>query len=107
MKNDMADPSDGRLRQLLQASRPAPALPPRFAEGVWRRIENAEPQSNAEAPAWLESLLALVFRPKLAFVAMAVLVITGAALGVQSGAHVAREQALQHYLAAVAPNPVR
>jgi hypothetical protein len=107
MKQDMPEGRDNELSRLLCGSRPATQLPPRFAEGVWRRIETAEARTIAESPGWLELLLTRVLRPRLALVAVGMLIITGAVLGVHNGTHVAQQQSLNQYLASVAPNPLR
>jgi hypothetical protein len=93
---------------LLKEARPAPPLPPRFQELVWRRLERAE--SLAEAPsrlAWLDRLVGRLLQPRLAVATLAVLLLAGGLMGVRSGAAAARQTAQARYLAAVAPNPVR
>jgi hypothetical protein len=101
-----AEASDARLGTLLRASRVSPALPPRFHEGVWRRIEEAD----APAPggmAWLDALAALVLRPRFALAAATVLIVAGAMLGVREGNQMAHQDAQARYLAAVAPHSLR
>lgn len=104
MKKENLTPDDAKLASLLREARVAPALPPRFQESVWRRIADAEADKGAESPTWLNDLISWVLRPKLAFAAVAVLVITGALLGLQDGSQRARHEAQVRYLAAVAPN---
>lgn len=97
-----------RLGSLLRASRPSAALPPRFQEGVWRRIEEAEaPVKSRSGIVWLDALAALVLRPRWAFATVAALVLAGVLLGAYDGTQVARLDAQARYLAAVAPNPLR
>jgi len=92
---------DSKLSVWLRESRATPALPPRFQENVWRRIE-----STATAPEksgnWLDALAALILRPRLAFAGVALLLLTGTLLGAQSGVQTARHAAQMRYVAAVA-----
>lgn len=101
------NPDDARLSALLRESRAVPALPSRFQEGVWRRIERAEAQSSGDGNSWLDVLIQMVFRPGLAFAAVATLVLAGALLGVREGVNTARHDAQARYLATVAPNLLR
>jgi hypothetical protein len=105
MNKENINPEDVRLSALLRESRVTPALPPRFQEGVWRRIEEADaPVNSTGGVAWLDALAALVLRPRLALATVAVLMIAGALLGVHDGSQMARLDAQARYLAAVAPN---
>ena len=100
LNKDM-NPEDAKLSALLRKSRVSPSLPPRFQEGVWRRIEDAE---VLEKPAtWLDALAALLLRPKFALVAATVLVMAGALFGVREGSLLARQDAQAQYMTAVAP----
>jgi hypothetical protein len=105
MNKENLNPDDARLGALLRASRPSPSLPPRFRESVWRRIEDAA--APAKPGSWLDSLAALVLRPRYAFATVAALVLAGVLLGGYDGSQVARQDAQARYLAAVAPNPLR
>jgi hypothetical protein len=107
MQSDHSNPNDAKLGALLRASRVAPPLPPRFQESVWRRIENGPAGASAESSTWLEVVVAWALRPRLAYAAVAALMLAGALLGVRDGTRLARQDAQAHYLAAVAPNPVR
>ena len=103
-----AEASDAKLGALLRASRVSPALPPRFHEGVWRRIEKAAaPAKSNGGIAWLDALAALVLRPRLALATAAVLMVAGALLGVRDGNQMAHQDAQARYLAAVAPQSLR
>ena len=93
---------DPKLSALLRGNRPAPALPPRFQENVWRRIEGAEGSATSES--WLSALASLVLRPKLAFAALAVLVLAGVLLGAREGVQTAKDEAQTRYLASVVPD---
>jgi hypothetical protein len=111
-ENINSDPgaSDARLgAQLREASRNAgPALPPRFQEGVWRRIEEAAaPVKVTGGVTWLDALVALVLRPRLALATATVLIVAGALLGVREGNQMAHQDAQARYLAVVAPNSLR
>jgi hypothetical protein len=100
--------SDAKLGALLRESRIAPALPPRFQEGVWRRIEDAvAPSKSIGSIVWLDALAALMLRPRLAFATVATLMLAGVLLGTYQGTQVARQDAQARYLAVVAPNPLR
>src|ERR1039458_6378025 len=102
-----AEASDARLGALLrEASRNAgPALPPRFQEGVWRRIEEAAaPVKVAGGITWLDALVTLVLRPRLAMATAAMLMVAGALLGVREGNQMEKQDAEAGYLAVVAPN---
>ena len=102
------DASDAKLGALLRESRVSPALPPRFQEGVWRRIEDASAPAKATGGiAWLDALAALVLRPRLAMATAAVLMVAGALLGVRNGSQMAHQDAQARYLAVVAPNSLR
>jgi len=107
MRHDFNDPEDVKLSGLLQESRESPALPPRFQERVWSRIEKAEGSASRESPGWLDALAIWLLRPRAAVAGVALLLVAGAVLGAREGAQVARRDAQAHYLAAVAPNSLR
>ncbi len=104
MKETMKS-NDAKLSALLRESRLSPALPPRFQENVWRRIENAEAPVKTES--WLDALAALVLRPKFAFATAAILLFAGISLGALDGTQTAKHDSQARYLAAVAPNSLR
>ena len=108
MNKENINPEDMNLGALLRASRISPALPPRFQEGVWRRIEEAAaPVRSSGGIAWLDALAALMLRPRLAFATVATLMLAGVLLGTYQGTQVARQDAQARYLAVVAPNSLR
>ncbi len=108
MKNENFNPADEKLGALLRGSRAFPALPPRFQENVWRRIEDAEaPVKSGESTTWLEALVALMLRPRFAYATVATLMLAGILLGAYNGAQTARLDAEARYVASVAPNPLR
>jgi len=108
MKEPSYKVDEARLGMLLRESRATPALPPRFQENVWRRLETVEsPAAQLERGNWFDALAFWISRPRLASVAVAVLVLTGMGLGWSRGEQLARQDAQARYLAAVAPNPLR
>ena len=104
---DSAETSDAKLGAFLRASRVSPELPPRFQEGVWRRIEEAAAPVKSNGIAWLDALVTLMLRPRLALATATVLIIAGALLGVREGNQMAHQDAQARYLAAVAPHSLR
>jgi len=103
----MKDPNlspEARLGGLLREARPAPALPPRFQENVWRRIETAEAPAKA---GWLDALAAMILRPKFALAGAAVLLAAGIATGTLEGRQAARHDAQMTYVASVMPPVTR
>jgi hypothetical protein len=92
---------DPELRALLRAAHPAPSLPPRFQEGVWRRLERSE-RSNP-TPGWFESFVAGLLRPAYASIGLAAVMVAGVGLGLRDTevSNLMTEQA--RYLAAVSP----
>ena len=96
---------DIKLQELLRGSRPAPALPPRFQQDVWRRIEDAE--APVKPASWLEALANLILRPRFALAAAAVLLLTGVFAGTLEVRQAVRHDAQMNYLASVAPHALR
>jgi hypothetical protein len=108
MNKENINLDDAKLRALLRASRVAPALPPRFQESVWRRIEDAEaPVSSTPGLSWLDALAALLLRPRFAYATVTALVLAGALLGAYQGTQLAKQDAQARYVAMVAPNALR
>ncbi len=107
--NEPLESNDSRLRAVLRESRPAPPLPPRFRESVWRRIEDAEaPASAVPYPlAWLERCVECLLLPRFALAGVALLLVAGGLTGLLAGESVAQQQAQERYLSAVAPNLIR
>ena len=104
MKENM-NPDDPKLGALLRESRVSPSLPPRFQENVWRRIEDAEAPARSES--WLDSLAALILRPRFAYATATVLLLGGVFSGTFEGRQAARHNAQMNYIAAVAPQSLR
>lgn len=94
-----------KLSGLLRQNRPAPALPPRFQQNVWRRIEDAEDVAPPET--WLDALAALVLRPRFAVPAAAIVLVAGVLAGTLDGRQAARHEAQMNYVASVAPPSTR
>ena len=107
MKTNNPNPDDAKLSSRLRESRLAPPLPPRFQDGVWRRIADADAEKAFGSPAWLDAMISWVLRPRLAFATVAALVLAGALLGAHDGSQLARQDAQVRYLASVAPNALR
>jgi hypothetical protein len=107
MKTNL-NPDDAKLSELLLQARVSPLLPPRFQENVWRRIEHTEaPAPTMGGLAWLDTLAALVLRPRFAYATVATLMLMGVLLGTHQGAQVAKQDAQARYVALVAPNSLR
>ena len=108
MNEENMNPADEKLGALLRASRVSPALPPRFQDNVWRRIEDAEaPVPSTSRLFWLDALAALVLRPRFALAAVTMLIVAGALLGLRDGSQIARRDAQARYVAVVAPDSLR
>ena len=104
--NDHLESNHDRLRALLREARPAPPLPPRFQESVWRRLESAAaPATQIPSPfAGLEQWVERLLLPRFAVASLTLLLVVGGLTGVIAGAGTAKQQAQERYLAAVAPN---
>jgi hypothetical protein len=98
-------PNDPQVSALLRQARLSPALPPRFPENVWRRIGDA--QAPATPASWLDLLAGLIFRPRFALAAAAVMLLAGVLAGTVQGRQAARQEARMNYLASVAPQSLR
>ncbi len=107
MNTHNSNPDDAKLSSLLRTARVAPPLPPRFQDNVWRRIADNEPAKSADSASWFDTLTASLLRPRLAFAALAALLLAGALLGGRDGSRLALREAQARYLAAVAPNSLR
>jgi hypothetical protein len=108
MKTENPEPNEGRLSDLLRESRPAPPLPPRFQEAVWRRIEKAEAPSNAPSPpVWLDWLVERLLRPRFALASITALLLVSGLAGALRGTEMAKQAAQVRYLSTVAPHTVR
>jgi hypothetical protein len=106
MNQKNPNPSDEKLSTLLRNARSLPSLPPRFQEGVWRRIEESEAPSAVRL-SWLDALATWALRPRFALAIAVVLVCAGSLAGAVQGHEAAREQAQTRYLTSVAPNSLR
>lgn len=105
---DKSESSDESLGALLRADRPAPSLPPRFQEAVWRRIESSPTNYGIMSLGErLDRAVAWLLRPGLALAGVAVLLLVGTAIGVMQGTNLADELAKQQYLTAVSPLTIR
>ena len=106
MEKENSNPNDEKLSALLRKARPAPSLPPRFQEGVWRRIEESEIPATSRTN-WLEALVSWALRPKFALAAAVVLVAAGSLVGAHEGNQAAHVDAQTRYVTSVAPNSLR
>lgn len=95
---------DQTLSVLLRGAHPAPALPPRFQEGVWQRLERTErPTKSASAVGWLEQFVRGALSPAYAAAGLALVMVAGAWLGIRDGAGQANRVEQTRYVAAVSP----
>jgi hypothetical protein len=94
------------LRTLLREARPAPHLPPRFQESVWRRLEkeDAAPITRPTSLGWLQRWTERLLLPRFALASLALLLVAGGLTGFVSSADLVKQQAQERYLSAVAPN---
>ena len=106
MKPENPNPKDARLSTLLREARAAAPLPPRFREGVWRRIEEGETPARARM-GWLDALAMWALRPRLALAAAVVLICAGSVFGAVRGTQANHQDAQSRYVASVAPNSLR
>ena len=106
MEQENFNSNDEKLSALLRKTRPTPSLPPRFREGVWRRIEEGEIPMTTRV-SWLDALVAWTFRPKFALAVAVVLVAAGSLVGAREGNQAAHQDAQARYIASVAPNSLR
>ena len=105
MNSPHQDSEDLKLSESLRCARPTPALPPRFGEHVWRRIEaTSDLAAPTSTPNWLETLATFILRPRVAFAAVAVLVGAGALMGSRTNSDFAHKDAQTRYVAAVVPH---
>ncbi len=101
------DTNDARLDPLLREWRVDEALPPRFQEGVWRRIEQVE-VPRAFTPwdvfrSWIEAAFS---RPAFATAYVAVLLVAGLLAGnwqAQRANEHGQSRARAHYVQSVDP----
>lgn len=97
MKNDTSIPPDAELSRWLREARSSPALPPRFSEAVWRRLESPPTRSWAET--WLNPWLDRLLQPRWAVTAATALLLAGALLGTWEGKRQVQQNAQARYLA--------
>lgn len=106
MKGPEPEQKDAQLSALLQVWRAETALPPRFAEGVWRRIESGETVSTSLWQLLTASVQRAFARPAVALVYCTVLIAAGLGLGFKQ-AHMQSAQAdaqlENQYVQAISP----
>jgi len=79
-----SESNDEKLSKLLRAWKPESSLPPRFQEGVWRKIESTQTSYTTSPSAWgvfAHWIATLLPRPALATAYVAVLLTIGATAG--------------------------
>lgn len=101
MNPSPAPNSDPELSNLLRRAHAAPSLPPRFQEGVWRRLERS--QQPSPPVAWFELLVGRLFRPAYASIGLAAVMFAGGWLGSHGAEVEGRRTEQARYLAAVSP----
>jgi hypothetical protein len=106
MKQDNTNPNDEQLSALLRNARATPPLPPRFQEGVWRRIEESEIPAPVRMN-WLDAFVLRTLRPRFALAVAVVLVAAGSVAGARQGNQAAHQDAQIRYVSSVAPNSLR
>ena len=108
MLNQAQPPDDARLHTLLREAWPAPPLPARFQESVWRRVENAETAGiRTPSPfAWLERWVERLLQPRFALASLVLFLVAGGLMGVITSAGAVKQQAQERYLSVVAPNTI-
>ena len=87
MNEPRNDPEDLALRNLLQRWQVEATAPPRFAEGVWRRVGRmAEPVPTRNGWwRWVTAVAELAVRPRFAAGYLAALLVLGAGMGALRG----------------------
>lgn len=100
MNTSQQNSDEGRLSTLIREARSESALPPRFHENVWRKIEQTE--IRAKPASWIELLAGLLLKPGFALATATVVLATGTLLGSLNGQAQARQVAQERYVAAVA-----
>ena len=105
MNRPSEETEDPKLRALLRASLPAPALPPGFPAAVWRRIEREE--AGPAGRSWIDALANWLLAPRRALAAAAAIVMLGAIAGSWQGSQQAHQAERDRYLAAVSPSTTR
>lgn len=108
MKNNALQPGDEDLSRVLREARPAPDLPPGFQNSVWHRIEAVElANESGDDFSWLDRVVGLLLRPRLAIASLALLVVLGGSLGVMNGVSLSKQAERDRYIASVSPMTVR
>ena len=107
MKPEIPNDPDRARHQTLRDWKVDASLPPRFDEGVWKKIERAESVGTVNLWAVLRIRLAEAFaRPSLAVSYVVVLLLVGSAAGYWQGqiaSQRADEKFSAQYVAAVDP----
>jgi hypothetical protein len=95
---------DPTLRALLREAHPRPALPPRFQEGVWQRLDRAgRGREESASTTWIEALVRGMFRPVYATLGLVAVMFAGVWLGVRDGETRLHRAEKARYVVAVSP----
>ena len=105
--NNNFSPGNEPLKRLLKESIPEPGLPLDFKESVWRRISKIEATKQHSVHSWLDGLLVRFLMPRMAIPCLAAILIVGGISGTMTSKMTVKQQALERYISAVAPNSVR
>ena len=107
MKPEIPNDPDRALNRLLRAWKVESSLPPRFDEGVWKKVERADSAGTANLWTVLRIRMAEAFaRPSLAVSYVVLLLLLGLAAGYwqgRVGSQRAEEKFSAQYVAAVDP----
>ena|ERR1043166_3606319 len=101
MKQDF-DASEEKLSGLLKMARPVGELAPGFQNRVWQQIEKLDQKPES----LLERIASLLKIPRVAFGALAAVVLLAATLGAVRGANAGATEARDRYIASVDPSYV-
>ena len=103
MNTPVPNPDDAKLSALLKESHASEGLPPRFQEGVWRRIERQEVPADTRPQGWLNRWAALWLRPQWVAALLAVCLLAGAVSGMRLGKERVKRLERARYLQSVNP----
>jgi len=98
--NQDVDASDAKLSRLLKMTRPAGELTAGFQNRVWQQIERSEQKRESLLDRWAGYLLV----PRVAFGALAAVIVLAATLGAFRGASTGVIEARDRYVASVDPS---
>ena len=103
MNTPAPNPEDAKLSALLKESHVPEGLPPRFQEGVWRRIQRQEAPAAAQPQSWFNRWAALWLRPQWVAALLALCLLAGTASGMRLGKERVKRLERARYLQSVNP----